>query len=46
VRQFAYVDKAWFDVAPYPKLQHWLQYHLDSEYFSAIMVKQPLWLAE
>jgi len=46
VRQFAYVDKAWFDAAPYPKLQHWLQYHLDSEYFSAIMVKQSLWLAD
>ena len=46
VRQFAYVDKTWFDAAPYPKLQYWLQYHLSSKYFAEIMVKQPLWLAD
>ena len=25
VRQFAFVDKDWFDAAPYPNLQKWLQ---------------------
>lgn len=39
VRQFAYVDKTWFDAAPYPNLQHWLQHHLSSKYFVDIMVK-------
>jgi glutathione S-transferase len=29
VRQFAFVDKAWLDTAPYPKLKAWLQSFLD-----------------
>jgi len=43
VRQFAFVDKTWFDQAPYPKLQAWLQSFLDSELFSAVMKKFPVW---
>ncbi|MFC1775809.1 glutathione S-transferase [Pseudomonadota bacterium] len=43
VRQFAFVDKTWFDQAPYPKLQAWLQSFLDSELFSAVMKKIPVW---
>jgi len=43
IRQFAFVDKAWFDTAPYPKLQVWLQHHLDSPLFASIMQKHPLW---
>lgn len=43
VRQFAFVDKAWFDQAPYPKLQAWLQSFLDSELFSGVMTKYPVW---
>ena len=43
VRQFAYVDKAWFDSAPYPKLQAWLQSFLDSDLFSGAMTKYPRW---
>ena len=43
VRQFAFVDKDWFDQAPYPKLQHWLQMLLTSTLFEAIMVKHPVW---
>ena len=43
VRQFAFVDKHWFDQAPYPKLQHWLQAFLDSELFLQVMEKHPLW---
>jgi len=43
VRQFAYVDKAWFDSAPYPKLQAWLQSFLDSDLFSSAMTKYPRW---
>ena len=43
VRQFAFVDKPWFDQAPYPKLQFWLKDFLQSELFLQVMQKQPLW---
>ena len=43
VRQFAYVDKTWFDSAPYPRLQAWLQSFLDSDLFSGAMTKYPRW---
>ena len=43
VRQFAFVDKTWFDQAPYPKLQAWLQAFLDSTLFSGVMTKFPRW---
>ncbi len=44
IRQFAFVDKDWFDQAPYPKLQVWLQTFLDSNLFDSIMVKLPAWM--
>ena len=43
VRQFAYVDKAWFDQAPYPRLQIWLQSFLGSDLFISVMEKSPIW---
>ena len=43
VRQFAFVDKAWFDAAPYPRLQHWLARLLDSDHFTGVMQKYPQW---
>ena len=43
IRQFAHVDKTWFDASPYPKLQRWLQYWLESELFSSIMINVPVW---
>ena len=43
VRQFAFVDKDWFDQSPYPKLQHWLQVVLESKLFDIIMNKQTIW---
>jgi len=43
VRQFAFVDKAWFDQAPYPGLQAWLQSFLDSKLFLDVMAKYPRW---
>lgn len=43
IRQFAFVDKAWFDQAPYPKLQGWLQGFLDSDLFLSVMTKFPRW---
>ncbi|MBW8183846.1 glutathione S-transferase [Shewanella nanhaiensis] len=44
VRQFAHVDKTWFEQAPYPNLQKWLANHLNSDAFITIMKKYPLWL--
>ena len=43
IRQFAFVDKSWFDQAPYPKLQAWLQEFLDSALFLTAMKKLPPW---
>ena len=43
IRQFAFVDKDWFDSAPYPRLQSWLQALLASELFLGVMAKYPVW---
>jgi glutathione S-transferase len=43
IRQFAFVDKSWFDQAPYPKLQNWLAYFLTSGLFLSVMTKYPVW---
>jgi len=43
VRQFAYVDKAWFDNSQYTNLQRWLEYFLSSDRFVRIMGKYSLW---
>lgn len=43
IRQFAHVDKTWWQSAPYPHLQKWLAQHLQSEYFQAVMKNRPVW---
>ena len=43
VRQFAFVDKDWFDQSPYPKLRAWLEQLLVSELVLAAMKKSPPW---
>ncbi len=43
IRQFARVDQQWFDAAPYPRLQHWLTFFLDSALFNAVMQTYPVW---
>jgi glutathione S-transferase len=43
IRQFAFADKPWFEQAPYPRLQHWLQSFLDSDLFKGVMKKSPAW---
>jgi glutathione S-transferase len=43
VRQFAFVDKDWFDQAPYPKVQPWLAELLQSDLFTGVMRKYPQW---
>ena len=43
VRQFAAVDRPWFDMQPLPHLQNWLARHLASPLFDAAMVRLPPW---
>jgi len=46
VRQFAFIDKAWFDAQEWPALHHWLERFLTSERFESIMTKYPQWQPE
>jgi glutathione S-transferase len=43
VRQFAFIDKTWFDAQPWPDLHNWLDRFLISDRFAAIMQKYPQW---
>lgn len=43
MRQFAHVDKNWFDGVPIPKVQKWLKDFLDMQIFRAIMPKFKQW---
>ena len=43
IRQFAGVDPAWWQAAPYPYTQLWLDGWLNSVLFSTIMAKYPRW---
>jgi glutathione S-transferase len=46
VRQFAFVDKPWFDAQPWPLVQAWLARFLASDRFAAIMEKRAVWQAD
>jgi glutathione S-transferase len=46
VRQFAHVDKPWFDQCPYTQVHRWLGDWLDSELFASVMHKYPVWRAD
>ena len=43
IRQFAYIDRSWFDAQPWPHLRGWLDRFLESPAFAQIMQKYPLW---
>lgn len=43
IRQFAMVNRPWFDRAPYPGLQTWLESFLGSVLFTGVMTKYPPW---
>ncbi|MEP1441558.1 MAG: glutathione S-transferase [Hyphomicrobiales bacterium] len=43
VRQFANVNRDWFDGLDLPHLQAWLERHLTSKIFADIMLKQKPW---
>ncbi len=43
IRQFANTDRVWFDAQDLPHLQNWLEAHLASDLFKAIMPKFTPW---
>lgn len=43
VRQFAQVDRAWFDAQPWPALHAWLVAWLESSLFTTVMVRHAPW---
>ncbi|MDX1359626.1 MAG: glutathione S-transferase [Clostridia bacterium] len=43
IRQFAFVDKHWFDSMPWGKLHNWLDYFLNSQLFESVMKKHQSW---
>ena len=43
VRQFAAVDRDWFDAQPLGHLQRWLARHLDSSLFATVMLRKQPW---
>jgi glutathione S-transferase len=44
VRQFAQVDRDWFDEARYQRLKIWLDAFVDSELFRRVMIKVDPWV--
>ncbi|WOJ94854.1 glutathione S-transferase [Congregibacter variabilis] len=46
IRQFAMVDRPWFDQTPYSQLRRWLDDLLGSELFTSVMHKHPKWTPE
>lgn len=43
VRQFAAVDRAWFDAQAVPHVQAWLAGHVSSGLFESVMLRLPPW---
>jgi glutathione S-transferase len=43
VRQFAHIDRLWFEAQPWPNLQRWVTAFLASDRFDSIMQKYPQW---
>lgn len=43
VRQFAHIDRDWFDAQPWPHLIAWLDRFLESEAFARVMPKYTPW---
>ena len=46
IRQFANVDKHWFQSSEYKNLNQWLNKHIESTLFMSIMEKYPAWQPE
>ncbi|WP_285162792.1 glutathione S-transferase [Shewanella goraebulensis] len=44
VRQFAHVNRSWFEQSQYSQVKKWLKHHIESDLFQSVMCKYPLWL--
>ena len=44
IRQFANVDRDWFDHSPYRQVQAWLEYFIISDLFNSVMEKYTPWM--
>jgi len=44
IRQFAKVERQWYQQSPYPKVKQWLNYYLQSAMFTKVMAKHELWV--
>lgn len=44
IRQYAFVNKKWFDHSQYSHLKKWLENNIQSKLFQSIMRKHPLWI--
>jgi len=44
IRQFAAVDKEWFDQSGFLRLRRWLDKLLESSLFQTVMLKHPKWM--
>ena len=43
VRQFAQIDRTWFDAQDWPDLRAWLDVFTQSQDFARIMTRRPIW---
>ena len=46
IRQFSMVDPAWFENSGFNSLKRWLKCFLESELFTSVMAKYPVWKDE
>jgi glutathione S-transferase len=44
IRQFAKVERQWYQQSPYPKVKQWLNYYLQSAMFTKVMAKHEFWV--
>jgi glutathione S-transferase len=43
IRQFAKVERQWYQQSPYPKVRQWLNHYLQSAMFTKVMARHVLW---
>ncbi|MEP4889053.1 MAG: glutathione S-transferase [Aliiglaciecola sp.] len=43
IRQFAKVERQWYQQSPYPKVKQWLNHYLQSVMFTKVMTKFDVW---
>jgi glutathione S-transferase len=44
IRQFAKVERQWYQQSPYPRVRQWLNFYLQSGMFTRVMAKHEFWV--